>query len=282
MIKIAILGFGNLGQTLLKRVQEEPKFQQRFEVVALWNRTTEVFDQFEIPKEIKVYASLPSLIQNLKKVDLVVECSHSSIVKKYALDILADTDLFVSSPTAFADMAFYQSYIHKMEKNEYHCYLPLGASVGIWDIIRLDQDGQLKKLSVAMKKHPTSFKIKEPIARAKMEEAIQSSKPITIAKAPIAQINTIAPQNTNTMAIYALAAASLGFTKCEGQIIADRNLAAHLVELNVETQGGLKLTFTRDNPAGHGHVTGSATFGSFLNSLYHYREGIRHNCFIFC
>ncbi len=282
MIKIAILGFGKVGQSVWKTIQEQPLFKERFEVIALWNRTSTVFEDFSFPKSVKVYQNLDTLIQHLKGINLVVECSHPSIVKQYAVEILKETNFFISSPTAFADGEFRQRFFQQMENNSYRCYLPLGASVGIWDVIRLDQDGQLKSLRVAMKKEPASFKITAPAIVAKMEEAQKTTTAVTLAKAPIHEINKIAPQNTNTMSIYALAAASLGFEKCEGHIVADQSLDAHLVELQIETKGGLKLSLLRDNPANRGQVTGSATFGSFLNSLYNYQEGIYHNHFTFC
>ena len=282
MIKIAVLGFGKVGQTVVNTIQQHPTFKARFTVVALWNRTARVFDQFDHLDEVKIYETVPELLRHPEGIDLVIECSHPSVIRAHAEAILQRTNLFVSSPTAFADREFRLRYHQQIEATQYRCYLPLGASVGVWDLIRLDQDGQLKSLSVAMKKEPNSFKIKDPSILDKLETAKRSSTPITLIKGPIDEINEIAPQNTNTMAIYALAAASLGFDKCEGQIIADRSLNAHLVELTTETKGGLKLALLRDNPANRGQVTGSATFGSFLNSLYHFREGITHNHFTFC
>ena len=282
MIKIAILGFGKVGQKVLDTIQQNPLFKERFEVKALWNRTAQVFDQFEFPNQIKIYRDLEALIGNLKEIDLVVECAHPTVVKDHALEILNETNFFVSSPTAFADKTFRQRFFHQMENNHYRCYLPLGASVGVWDVIRLDQDKQLKKLKVVMKKEPDSFKINAPEIITQLEKSKKAATSITLAKALIPEINKIAPQNTNTMSIYALAAASLGFEHCEGAIIADPNLEAHIVELQVETKGGLMLTLQRNNPANRGQVTGSATFGSFLNSLYHFQGGIPHNCFTFC
>lgn len=282
MIKVAILGFGKVGQTVLNTIQQNALFKERFEVVALWNRSPQVFESFDISNNIGVYSNIPELMQHPAGVDLVVECSHPNVVKEYALDILDKASLFVSSPTAFADRNFRKQYLQKMEQNEHQCYMPLGASVGVWDVIRLDKDGQLKSLSVSMKKDPDAFKIKDAEVVDKMDVARGADEPVILAKATVAEINSIAPQNTNTMSVYALAAASLGFDACEGQIVADRKLDAHLVELKLETKGGLKLTLLRDNPANRGQVTGSATFGSFLNSLYHFQSGIRHNNFNFC
>ena len=282
MIKIAILGFGKVGQKVLETIQQHPLFKERFEVVALWNRTSTVFDDFDVPKQISLYHNLDNLTQNLEDIDLVVECAHPSIVKQYATQILEGSGFFISSPTAFADEVFRQHFFQQMENNPHKCYLPLGASVGIWDVIRLDQDGQLKTLRVTMKKEPDSFKIKDSTILAKLEKAQQTGTSLSLIQAPIHEINKIAPQNTNTMSIYALAAASLGFEQCQGHIIADPNLSAHLVELELVTKGGLKLNLLRDNPANRGQVTGSATFGSFLNSLYHFQEGIFHHHLTFC
>jgi hypothetical protein len=84
------------------------------------------------------------------------------------------------------------------------------------------------------------------------------------------------------LSIYAMASPSLGFTNCQGTIIADRKLEAHIVECEVETTLGLKLHFTRYNPAKKDAVTGSATFSSFLNSLLYYKKGIAHRGVVFC
>lgn len=281
MIKIAILGFGKVGQTLLKKIQEDADFGKRFELAALWNRNSEVFEEFDV-EGIKIYQDLEDLVQNLDGIDLVVECAHPSILIEHGPKILQRTSLFISSPTALADQDFREKIIAAMKMGQGQCYLPLGASVGVWDVIRLDQNQQIKSLSVSMAKHPDSFKIKEAPLVEKLEHARQHSGSFDIMVDEIAAINRIAPQNTNTMAIYALAAAELGFSACKGRIIADRDLNSHIVSLEVETKGGLKLRFERDNPAGHGAVTGSATFNSFLSSLYHYESGIRHNGFTFC
>ena len=282
MIKIAVLGFGKVGQSVVQTVQQHPLFRKRFEVAALWNRTTSAFDQSTDLEGIRICESLPDLLTHLPGIDLVVECSHPSIIRQYALDILAQTDLFVSSPTAFADREFRRDFFRQIKTSPGRCYLPLGASIGVWEVIRLDRDQQLKSLRVTMKKEPDAFKVSDPAVLAKLSVARQSAEPVTLSEGLIDEINQIAPQNTNTMSIYALAASSLGFEECRGEMVADRDLDAHLVELMVETKGGLKLSLLRDNPAGKGQVTGSATFGSFLNSLYHFREGIDHGCFTFC
>lgn len=281
-MKIAILGLGKVGRTLLDTIRQNPDFHQRFQVDALWNRSFEVFEQITIPAGAKIYRDLDDLFQNLDAVDLVVECAHPILLHHSALKILSHTNLFVSSPSAFADADFRQKVIKTLAVAKRRCYIPLGASVGIWDVIRLDQNGRLKNLKVEMRKHPSSFKINDLQIRERLEKAMSSPTAVPIARSNIAEINKIAPQNTNTMAIYALAASGLGFSNCQGRLVADQSLAAHIVQCDLETSDGLKISLQRDNPAGRGAVTGSATFSSFLNSLYHYSEGVFHNHFTFC
>ncbi len=282
MIKIALLGFGKVGQMLLETIRNNPNFKDHFKIVAIWNRSYAVFDQFDISQEMKIYKDIDNLLGSLGDIDLVVECAHPNVVVEYGVKILSHTNLFISSPSAFADEDLRMEVQQSAVKNKHQCYLPLGASIGLWDVIRLDQAGQLKSLAVSMKKYPSSFKINHQETRRRMEMAEEKSGEVIIAEDNITEINKIAPQNTNTMAIYALAAASLGFSKCRGRLIADRDTTSHTVQLNATTIGGLKLSLTRDNPARHGAVTGSATFTSFLNSLFYYKEGISHNNFIFC
>lgn len=282
MINIAILGVGKVGQTLLKSFEGSPELQEKFTVTDLWNRSTAVFQDIEIPTNATVHQSIEELLPRLPEIDLVIECSHPSVLRKYAGAILKQADLFVSSPTAFADPDFLQGIRSQLQNGEQNCYIGLGASLGIWDIIRLDRDQQIKSLEVEMKKHPDSFKLPGKEEQEKQMAARGSDGDHLLASGDIGLINALAPQNTNTMAAYALAASELGFSGCKGRITANRDLETHLVHCNVETKGGLKLSFLRDNPAGHGQVTGSATFSSFLSSVIHYRSGIRHGSFIFC
>ena len=281
-LNIALLGFGKVGQVIFEKVQNDPDWQERFVVSHIWNRSPEVFEGFEFSEETRICASIPEMLEEVNEIDLVVECSHPSVLHEFGVDILEYTDLFISSPTAFSKPEFHQEVVSMLEKSGNKCYLPVGASVGLWDVIRLDQNRQLKGLQVEMKKHPHSFRISEPEAKAKLEEAERSGQATKVISGPVGMINPIAPQNTNTMSVYALAAQSLGFAGCHGSVVADASLDAHIVTCKVETTLGLTLDFERYNPAKKDAVTGSATFSSFLNSLIHFQQGVTHNQFVFC
>ncbi|MEO1257272.1 MAG: aspartate dehydrogenase domain-containing protein [Bacteroidota bacterium] len=282
-MKVAILGFGKVGQTLFKTMQENPAFKQQFQPKYLWNRSQDVFAEHDIPSDVTICREIKDLLPFLPEIELVIECSHPSVLQAHAVDILEHTDLFMSSPTALGDAAFHQNVLHQLEQSGHRCYIPIGASIGIWDVIRLDQQGQIKNLKVTMKKHPQSFKLTEAAARNRLDEAMElTDQELIIATGNVSEINRLAPQNTNTMAIYALAAKTLGFADCVGEVVADQRLEAHIVRCEVVTHSGLKLDLVRDNPASHGAVTGSATFASFLSSVLHCSRGVSHGPFVFC
>ena len=280
--RIAILGFGNVGQTLLNSICDDADFGERFQVHSIWNRSASIFEAHEISKEIIIYKELEELIADLSNVDLVVECAHSNVLLNHGMDILRNANLFISSPTAFANEPFRRSIGSILASGSHKCYIPLGASVGVWDVIRLDQAGLIKSINVTMSKDPSAFKLKDQETIRKNRNAILQEGAVEIASGNIAEMNVIAPQNTNTMSVYAMAATHLGFEKCKGRLVANSELTSHIVTCEIETSAGLKYQMTRDNPADKGAVTGSATFGSFLNSLKNYNKGIQHGNFTFC
>ncbi len=282
MKKIAILGFGKVGKTLWKKIQNEALWQEQFQVKYLWNRSYEVFEKEHIPDSTIICKRVEDVLHNIADIDLVVECAHADVIKQYGALFLEQTDLLVFSPTVFSDAAFRQSIQAILQEKKQTCYLPLGASIAIWDIIRLEQNRQLKHLKITMTKPPQSFRIKDKVANVRLQLATILGKRTEIATDSIAKINAMAPQNTNTMAIYALAAPSLDSSRCVGAIYADSNIEAHIVQCEVETTIGLTYHFERYNPAKVDAVTGSATFASFLNSVLRHDSGIRHNHFVFC
>lgn len=282
MINVAILGLGKVGQSLLEAIEGDPALKNRMNITGLWNRSPEVFQDIRVSSGIRVYSQMDALISDLSGIDLVVECAHPSVMRTYASTILQKADFFISSPTAFADAGFLQAIRNRQNRSAHNCYLGLGASLGVWDIIRLDQGQQLKSLVVEMKKHPDSFKLPDPEMQTRLQASRETEGDHLLADGTIAEINRLAPQNTNTMSIYALAASTLGFSNCKARITANRNMDTHLVHCSVETHKGLRLDFKRDNPAGHGQVTGSATFHSFLTSVTQTASGVRHGGFVFC
>ena len=282
MIRLAILGFGKVGQKLVRTVLRDSAFNSKFKLAGIWNRSLDKLKDHPDLKGIPIYNSLSDLLHDAASFDLVVECAHPDIFREFGPKLISESNIFMSSPSILGFDDFKLVFEKALSDSSNNCYLPIGASIGIWDIIKLDQQNRLQELSVTMTKHPDSFKIDHPEIRYRLDLARTSGKAVRLIEDSIDIINRLAPQNTNTMSIFNLGASHLSKKEKKGILVADPNIDTHIVQLHAVTSGGLELKLERINPAGHGAVTGNATFDSFTSSLLHFDIGIPHNSYIFC
>ena len=122
-----------------------------------------------------------------------------------------------------------------------------------------------------MKKAPHHLKLSPPLSSIVQESADQNIEKVVFSGS-VRELCPLAPNNVNTMATAAIAAFNLGFDKVRAVLISDPTLEKHVVEVDVEgpgqEQNKFRVLTTRSNPAAKGAVTGAATYGSFLSSLY--------------
>nr|XP_039252277.1 putative L-aspartate dehydrogenase isoform X1 [Styela clava] len=272
-MRVGIVGYGHLGQYLVERIQEVGT-EHDIEIDFVWNRSTDKL-------EGKVEKSL--ILETLedcstRKVDLIVEVCHPEICKNYGEKFLQHCNLFVGSPTAFADQETEKILRSAVVKFGHSLYVPSGALWGATDIKKMADRGSLKGLKVTMKKHPSSFRL-----HGNLEEinstAFQSNHPVTLYEGPVRKLCPLAPNNVNTMAAAAIAGHNLGFDEVVGCLISDSSLLEwHIVEVDVlgptnsDNGNTFNVTTTRKNPASAGAVTGNATFASFFSSLIRARN----------
>lgn len=128
--KLAILGFGSLGQYLFKHITE--KYSNDFEIVFIWNRNKDKLNSLpenwratheDLELEIKAKG---------KNVDLFVEVAHPDIIAKYGALCLQYGNLFVGSPTAFANQEVETTLRKIVEQHDFKhaVYVPSGALWG--------------------------------------------------------------------------------------------------------------------------------------------------------
>ena len=148
-------------------------------------------------------------------------------------------------------------------------FLPAGALWGSADIQKMSARGSLKGLTVTMKKAPHHIKAVGEL-REKLDAIIaaNASGEQVLYEGPVRGLCPLAPNNVNTMACAAMAAGpTLGFDGTRARLVVDKDLSAHIVQVDVEGPGGFTVGSTRFNPAKKGAVTGNATYASFLSSL---------------
>ncbi|XP_020601839.1 putative L-aspartate dehydrogenase, partial [Orbicella faveolata] len=248
------------GQYLVEEILQRNDLELSF----VWNRTLEV-----IRGKVEDRYILETLSSFAERApDLIVEVAHPSITVDYGEVFLDVADYMIGSPTALANLDVENKLRQKASNGTHGIYIPSGALWGGNDIKKMADRKTLKGLKVTMKKHPSCYKLNEPL---KAKNAQVHSEPVVLYDGPIRELCSLAPNNVNTMAAAALAAHNLGFDKAQGCIVADPGLNAHIVEVDVSGPGEEQNQFTvktvRHNPAKSGAITGSATYASFLSSM---------------
>lgn len=258
--RVGIVGYGHIGKYLVGEILKRDDLELSF----VWNRTSEALrnkiDDRYILEDLSSFAE--------KTPDLIVEVAHPSITVEFGESFLDVADYMVGSPTALANLDVENRLRWKASTGSHGIYIPSGALWGGADIKKMADIGTLKGLKVTMKKHPSGFKLNEPL---KSRNELVNTESVVLYDGPIRELCPLAPNNVNTMAAAALAAHNLGFDKMQGCIVADPSLNAHIVQVDVLGPGDEQNQFTvktvRRNPAGYGAVTGNATYASFLCSM---------------
>lgn len=266
--RVGIVGFGKLGQYLFQHILSEPLCNQ-LEVAFIWNRTIQTVKDFPSVQESWILEDL-SKFESFNA-DIIVEVSHPDIIKNYGAQFLSKADLFVGSPTAFADLDTEKSLRDISSTVPFGVYIPAGAMWGAEDVAKMATSGSLKGLKVTMKKHPESLKVLPPLDE-KIKASVSGVENI-IFEGSVRDLAPLAPNNVNTMACAALAASNLGFDQTKACLVADDRLDSHIILIEVigpyneETKESFHVITERKNPSPPGSVTGQQTFVSFLSSL---------------
>jgi aspartate dehydrogenase len=267
MRRVGIIGYGAVGRYLARAIRDHKACRHKLELAFV----CEPIDPAAVHRD----ESLPPgvALDDLrdfasKGADLVVEVAHPSISTKYGAEILRSADYMVASVTTFADEATEKAVREAVTSGPHGCYIPAGALWGSHDIQRMADLGNLRGLTVTMKKAPHHLKLMSPL-REKLEEIVASGAKgeSVLYEGPVRGLAPLAPNNTNTIAAAAMAAHTLGMDRTIGRLICDPSLEAHIVEVEVEGSRGDKHVTRRYNPAQEGAVTGDATYASFLGSM---------------
>ncbi|KAL5016345.1 hypothetical protein ScPMuIL_005934 [Solemya velum] len=258
--RIGIVGFGNIGKFLFEKL----KARDDIDIVFVWNRTCSALQGISdavVLKNLDDFAS--------RSADLIVEVAHPNITKAYGCKFLEEADYFIGSPTALSDEDLEIDL--RKAATKHSLYVPAGALWGGEDIKKMADTGSLQGLKVTMTKHTTSFKLQGEL---KDKNDLVTNTSTVLYEGPVRDLCPLAPNNVNTMAAAAIAAHNLGFDKVQGSIVSDPGLLNwHIVEIDVIGPGDVDegtafhCKTVRKNPAQIGHVTGNATYMSFLSSV---------------
>lgn len=279
-LRVGLLGFGHLGQFIYQHIKNErSKSTNDFDIVFIWNRSKDIFSKYD--EELDQNLIVSTVEEGLQRSpELIIEVAHPNVIENYGEKILDVCDLFIGSPTAFANASLEIALRKKTVESGHVVYIGTGAFWGAEDINKMNERNALCSLSITMKKHPDCFKLDEPLKSKLVDERKKiGDQPgeILIYSGPVRELCRLAPNNVNTMAVGATMASNLGFDRVQGRLVADTSLSdRHIVEIELtgpETtvDGDKKVQFhlktVRTNPAEFGVVTGTATLLSFISSI---------------
>eukprot|EP01062_Namystynia_karyoxenos_P049317 TRINITY_DN37741_c0_g1_i1.p1 TRINITY_DN37741_c0_g1~~TRINITY_DN37741_c0_g1_i1.p1 ORF type:complete len:354 (+),score=82.16 TRINITY_DN37741_c0_g1_i1:72-1064(+) len=277
--RVGIAGYGELGRVLADAVmQDEAAAGGCSELAFVWNRSVDKITAAARVPQDKVLEDLGDFRR--MRPDLVIEVAHPAITRERAADFISFCDFMPGSPSAFADPCL-DSVVDSAASGGVcnALYIPSGAMWGATDIQRMAKRGSLSALRVEMRFHPQALKLQGELG-ARVAELLRQGESASPAETllyegPVRGLCPLAPNNVNTMACAALAAApALGFDSVQGRLYAHWD-HAHVVTVEAEGPpradcGGerLRVATTRRNPAKPGAVTGTATYLSFVSSLF--------------
>ena len=243
-VKVGIVGFGSLGKYLAQAILKDAQVSERCELAFVWNRTADKIPtsnnndgNFFVPQELVLH-DLNDFAS--RKADLIVEVCHPQIISEYGAKFLEQADFIAGSPTAFANSDVEKQLRGIATSGKFGCYIPSGALWGAEDIEKMASRGTLAKLTITMKKHPSSLKV-DPILMTKINDYINNKDvpllpngDFVVFEGSVRELCPLAPNNVNTMACAALAAHNLGFDVVKARLVANKTLEAHVIDIDVE------------------------------------------------
>ena len=253
-MRIAIIGFGNIGKYLTKWVINEPSFELRYLV-----------DSREIGKENIDFKNEPIRFRKeitsdlIKDVDIIIECANKEVVAQLLkfpeIDRTGMKLIVISTGGLYQNKAV----LKKLKKCE--IIIPVGAIAGL-DAIKAVND-EITSIKLKTTKHPKSLEGAPFFDNAKIDlSSIKITQ--TIWEGEVSEAVSLFPKNINV-------AASIYFaSKCENltiKIVADPNATSNMHEITCEGGFGKIYTRTENKPSPNNPKTSFLAVKSVVSIL---------------
>lgn len=231
-LRIGLLGCGNIGQFLLKSINQENRLSDG-KVVSVYSRSKQKTKKIALEYGANSYDDVESFLAS--DLDLVVEVATIEFIKEVALDVVSkEIDLVVSSIGAFGDENFLNQVINASNESGVNIYIPSGAIGGL-DILKSAKAlGDLGNVQITTRKPPSALSGMEDVTVEK--EAFKG----TAAKAI-----ELFPKNMNIA--IAVSLAGLGPEATKVKVIADPKIDKNKHSIAAEGSfGEFKIDITNE------------------------------------
>ena len=237
-LKISIIGCGAIGTSLAKAICRD--FRGTAVLCALFD--IDVDKAGRLAKLLKRPALLAkSLVQAIRRADLVIEAAHAhSSLKIAAAALSAGKDVMVMSVGGVVPSI--QQLARLGRRKNAKVYIPSGAISGI-DGLKAMRLGGIKAVSLTTRKNPLSFSgVKYVQERAIDLKNIK--KDTVLFSGSAASAMKCFPQNVNVAGVLSIA--GIGPDKTRVTIIASPGARRNVHEVSIEAEAGNILTRTEN------------------------------------
>jgi aspartate dehydrogenase len=235
-MKLAILGCGNIGGTIGRRLQKQGDGMRIVAVYDIDRKKAESLAS-EITPRPAVCKDVDELLKN-KEATLVLEAASQDAVALYGKKILlAGKSLMIMSVGAFSDDSLLKEMREASEKKKVKIYIPSGAVAGI-DGLKSALIGGVSQVTLTTRKNPKNLDV-------------DVKKETVLYEGPAREGIKKYPKNVNVAATLSLA--GIGLDKTLLRIIADPKSEKNTHEIRVKGDFGsfsvlMENTPSPDNP----------------------------------
>lgn len=241
MIRIGLIGCGNIGSFIAKYLDKSKKF-----------KLVSVFDinKRSMCKLVSKLKHKPIISKNvgmlLRDTDLIVEAASQEVVRKYSIKILkAKKNLLIMSVGALVDKKLFDGIKREAERNNCFVYLPSGAICGI-DGIKSACVGTVYNVTLTTTKPPAALRGVKYLEKKKIDlDSINT--PTILYSGSALNAAKLFPKNINVSTILGLS--GVGIDKTRVRIVVDPNIKDNIHEIYLKGECGEIYTLLINKPS---------------------------------
>lgn len=220
--RIGVLGYGFIGQHLVKMIRDNPNWG--LELAFVWNRDASKLAA--LPPQQVLASPADAAATN---VDLIVECAHPQLTIDHGENFLSFSDYLPLSVSALADAALKSRLLKAAQTSGRRLFIPHGALIGLDNLVEVRE--MWEEVTITFRKNPANIDFSDS-----GYDTAQIRGETRVFDGSVREISRLYPRNVNTMTTCALA--TVGLDQCRAVLVADPALDVAIAEVRAVGKDG--------------------------------------------
>lgn len=220
--RIGVLGYGFIGQHLVKMIRDNPNWG--LELAFVWNRDASKLAA--LPPQQVLASPADAAATN---VDLIVECAHPQLTIDHGENFLSFSDYLPLSVSALADAALKSRLLKAAQTSGRRLFIPHGALIGLDNLVEVRE--MWEDVTITFRKNPANIDFSDS-----GYDTTQIRGETRVFDGSVREISRLYPRNVNTMTTCALA--TVGLDRCRAVLVADPALDVAIAEVRAVGKDG--------------------------------------------